>query len=78
MKHNLVLMTYRSLLIPYAHLTKAMPPHAYIPLDKSPLKLYYVMSFLPRTVAEWNKLPCSVAAAPIPEIFKTSVTGMLA
>ena len=78
MKHHLVLMTYRSLLIPYAHLTKAMPPHAYTPLDKSPLKLYYAMSFLPRTVAEWNLLPCSVAAAPTLEIFKTSVTGLLA
>ena len=50
MKHNLVLMTYRSLLIPYAHHTEAMPPHAFIPLDKSPLKLFYAMSFLPRTV----------------------------
>ena len=78
MKAGEVMMSYRSLLTPYAHLTKAMPPHALTPLDKSPLKLYYSMSFFPCTVAEWNKLPSSVAEAPTLEIFKTSVSGLLA
>ena len=53
LKHNLVLMT--------THFTKGMPEHAFISLDKLPLKLYYSMTFFPRTVAEWNKLlPCVV------------------
>ena len=76
MVNDLVLMTSRSLLIPYPHITKAMPPHAITPLDKSPFKLYYAMSFLPRTIADWNKLPHSVAASS-PETFKDSVMKFL-
>ena len=72
MVNDLVLMTHRSFLIPYPHTTKAMPPHAITPLEKFPLKLYYAMSFLPRTIVDWNKLPYSVAASSA-ETFKASV-----
>ena len=64
MKNNLVLMSTRSLLLPYPYLTQGMPEHAFIPLDKLPPKLYFSMSFFPRTVAEWNKLPPVVEQLP--------------
>ena len=70
-----VLMTTRSLLISYPHNTKAMPSHAFTPLDKLPTKLYHSMSFYPRTVAEWNELPPSVVAAETPEDFRSAVLG---
>ena len=77
MRNDKVLMAARSLLRPYPYLTQGMPEHAFIPLDKLPLKLYYSMSFFPRTVAEWNKLPPVVVAAPNPEVFRTAVLGQL-
>ena len=73
MANGLVLMTTRTLLIPYPYLTMGMPPHSFTPLDKLPPKLYYSMSFFPRTVDEWNQLPQSVAAAPSLEAFRASV-----
>ena len=78
MVNDQVLMTSRSLLIPYPHHTKSMPPHAFTPLDMTPPKLYYATSFFPRTVAEWNSLPHDIASAPSLEAFKTSVTAALA
>ena len=77
LRNDLVLMTTRSLLLPYPHFTKGMPAHALTPLDKLPPKLYYSMSFFPRTVAEWNKLPPVVVAAPSPEVFRTSLLEWL-
>ena len=77
MANDLVLMSYRSLLRPYPYSTKAMPAHAYLPLDKSPQKLYFSSSFFPRTVSEWNSLPHSVAAAPSLEAFKASVRAIV-
>ena len=68
-----VLMTTRSLLISYPYDTQSMPSHAFTPLDKLPPKLYYSMSFFPRTVAEWNKLPPSVAAIQVPADFRSAV-----
>ena len=69
-------MTTRTILIPYPHLTKDIPPHSFTPLDKLPPKLYYSMSFFPRTVAEWNQLPQSVAAAPSLEAFSDGVEAI--
>ena len=77
MANGLVLMQTRFLLIPYPHLTKSMPPHAFTPLDKLPRKLYYSSAFLPRTVADWNLLPHSVAAAPSLDAFRASVMAGL-
>ena len=78
MANNLVLMPTRTLLIPYPYSTKSKPPHAFIPLDLYPPKLYFLNSFFPRTVAEWNGLPHSVAAAPSLEAFKSSVMTVVA
>ena len=73
--NGLVLMTTQSLLIPYPHFTKAMPPHAFTPLDKLPTKLYHSMSFYPRTIPEWNELLPSVVAAETPDDFRSMVLG---
>ena len=78
MANNLVLMPTRTLLVPYPYLTKSMPPHAFIPLDLFQQKLYFSNSFFPRTVADWNWLPNSVAAAPSLEAFKASVMTVVA
>ena len=73
MANNLVLMSYRALLSQYPYVTKNMPPHAFLPMDKMPPKLYYSTSFFPRTIAEWNSLPHSVANAPSLEAFRSAV-----
>ena len=73
MANNLVLMSSRSLLIPYPYATKSMPLHSFTPLHLTPVKLYFSNSFFPRTVSEWNLLPTYVATAPSLEVFKTSL-----
>ena len=78
MANNLVLMSSRSLLIPYPYHTKTMAPHAFLPLDRTPSKLYFANSFFPRTVANWNSLPHSAATAPSLESFKTAVWAVVA
>ena len=78
MANNFVLMTYRSLLVRYPYNTKDMPPHAYVPMDKHPQKLYYEATFFPQTIRDWNRLDESVAdAGPLPEDFKSSVRMVL-
>ena len=71
MANDLVLMSTLSLLVRYSYTTKAMPPHAFLPLDRAPSKLYFSSSFFPHTVTEWNALPHSVGCATSLEAFKT-------
>ena len=80
MANKHVLMTYNSLLLPYPYLTKSMPAgaFAYVPLDKMPHRVYYISSFLPNTVADWNLLPETLlATVTSPESFKTSVSDVV-
>ena len=78
MANDLVLMSYRSLLLPYPYTTKSMPAHAYVPLDKMPRKVYFSSSFFPHTIAEWNSLPAElIATSPSLESFKTSVWSVV-
>ena len=79
-KHNVVQMTYSSLLIPYPYLTKSIPAgaYAYLPMDKMPLKVYYNSSFFPNTVADWNLLPEGLlATVDSLETFKSSVSKVV-
>ena len=75
MANRLVLMSYCSLLTPHPYPLKSLlNPHAFIPLERMPEKLYYTTSFFPSTVLEWNILPESVfPQKPSPEDFKSSV-----
>ena len=41
MANNYVLMSYNSLLTPHPYSLKSMHPHAFIPLDRLPVRLYY-------------------------------------
>ena len=77
MANNLVLMSTRTLLIPYPYATKSMPPHAFVPLDLIPVKLYFSTTFFPSTVIAWNSLPVSVATAPSLEVFKSSLMAVV-
>ena len=45
MANNLVLMSTRSLLTPYPYSTKAMAPHAFLPLDGTPSKYIFQLHF---------------------------------
>ena len=63
MANNLDLMSTRSLLIPAPRSTRAMPPHAYMPMFHTPKRLYQYNSFFSRTVTDWNDLPNWIAAA---------------
>ena len=76
MTNDLVLMSSRSLLVPYPYLTKNMPPHAYMPLDLLPEKQYFSNTFFPRTVQEWNQLPHSTASAPSYEAFRVALMSV--
>ena len=78
MANNLVLMSTRSLLIPAPRSTRAMLPHAYMPMFHTPKRLYQCNSFLPRTVTDWNHLPNRIAASLSLEAFKASVMKHLA
>ena len=42
----------------------------------SETKQYIQMSFLPRTIVQWNKLPASIALASSLETFKAGVSGI--
>ena len=77
MTNDLTLMSYRSLLKPFPYHLKSLHPHAFIPLDRLPPKLYYSTSFFPQTVMEWNSLPASVfPEVPSLEAFKSSVWAL--
>ena len=82
MANNLVLMSYRSLLVRYPYGTKAMPAHAFVPMEKLPFKLYYASAFFPKTIQDWNNLPEDIADPgppedlKSPEDFKASVKGL--
>ena len=76
MANRFVLMSYCSLLIPYPYALKSLHPHAFIPLDRMPEKLYYSTSFFPCTVLEWNQLDASMfPQKPSPEVFKANLWG---
>jgi len=38
----------------------------------------YKLSFIPRTIIEWNRLPCNVATSPSTDSFKTGLSAHLA
>lgn len=56
MLNNLVIMSYRTLLVPYPYITQDMPKGAITPLSIPAAPLYYNMSFFPSAVDEWNSL----------------------
>ena len=74
MANNYVLMSYNSPLTSHPYSLKSIHPHAFIPLDRLPVRLYYSTSFFPRTVTEWNALPLSVFPdKPSLDAFKASM-----
>lgn len=69
--HGLVAVNLSSQLIPVTRLTRHLHPMAFLLPSES--KEYIQMSFLPRTIAQWNSLPTSVATTATLDSFKSGV-----
>ena len=89
MHQGMVCMRYASLLVPHPYALHDHHPFAFRTLDRSPLKLYFSNSYIPRTVTQWNSLdsglfpPVKVGASDVElaaqlEVFRTSVWASLA
>ena len=84
MHRGLVRTTYLSMLVPHPYNLHGQHQYCFLSLDRSPIRLYFSNSFLPRTVMQWNALDPGIfpqmtleqddrAAAAQLEAFKSSL-----
>ena len=83
MHRGLVRTSYSTLLVPHPYDLHGQHQYALLSLDRTPIRLYFSNSFLPRTVMQWNALDPNIfplmtsrddsAAATQLEAFKASL-----
>ena len=87
MLNNLVIMSYRTLLVPYPYITQDMPKGAITPSPFPPPLCIIICPFFPSAVDEWNSLlrlqpslaaPAGSDAKKAVQAFKASVMAMVA
>ena len=72
--YGYVAIDYSQYLIPVTRVSRNLHPASFLlPFEE---KTYIQQSFLPRTIAQWNSLPASVATATSLDEFKKGVCAL--